>query len=135
MLTDQDKIRARHHAGYLNVQQATTFVLGVPAGVQTSFVIEGALDKLIPAAEPFFRSLLDRLDLIEQQIVDNTENLAVNKVDEIELRPDEFRELMRRYFHWQGSMCNLLGVPPNPFDQRFSGWNTGSGGINVPVQG
>lgn len=133
MLTDDEKIRARMHMGYLNVQQASTFVLGVPAGVQTQFVIEGALQKVIPAAEPLLRTLLTRLDAVDEQIVENMENLAVNKVDEIELREDEFKQLIIRYRHWQGALANLLGVPPNPFDQRPYLAGGQSGGINVSV--
>ncbi len=137
MLTDDERIRGRAHMGYLNVQDASTYVLGVPAGVQTQFVIERAFTKVIAAAEPLYRELLDRLDAIEEQIVGNTENLAVDKVDEIELRKDEFQRLIDRYKWHQGALANLLGVPPNPFDARpwmGSGYN-GANGLNVSVVG
>jgi hypothetical protein len=135
MISEPDKIRGRHHLGYLNVNQGSTFVLGIPAAVQTSFVIENAWSKIIPAAEQLFRTLLDRLDMIEEQIVEDTEDVAVDKIDEIELRKDEFAQLIKRYQHWQGALGNLLGVPPNPFDQRpfLGGGYSGGGGINVPV--
>lgn len=132
MITEQDRVRARHHLGYLGVQQASTFLLGVPAGVQTQFVAEAAFTKILPSTEAFFRTLLDRLDALEQQLVDDAPNLAVTKVDEIELNQDEFKRIMKLYAHWQGAVANMLGVPPNPFDQRFSSWN-GSGGINAVV--
>lgn len=132
MITEQDKVRARHHLGYLGVAQASTFVLGVPAAVQTQFVAEGAFTKILPSTEAFFRTLLDRLDALECQLVEDAPNLAVTRVDEIELSPDEFKRVMKLYFHWQGAVANLLGVPPNPFDQRFSTWS-GGGGINAAV--
>lgn len=132
MLTEAERGRARHHLGYGEVQSASTFVLGIPAGVQTAFMIEGAFPRLLPQAEARFRKYLDRLDAIEQQIEDNTENLAVNKVCEIELRPDEFDQLVRRYKYWQRAIGNMLQVPPNPFDLRFSSF-AGGGGINAPV--
>jgi hypothetical protein len=131
-ITEADKVRARHHMGYLQVQEASTFVLGVPAGVQTQFVIEGALNKILPQAEDRFSTLLDNLDATEQQILDDQENLAVDQIAEIKVRADEFEQLVKRYQYWQGTLGNLLGVPPNPFDQRFSSWG-GSKGVNIPV--
>jgi hypothetical protein len=136
MISEADQVRARSHLGYLNVNQGATFVLGIPAAVQTSFVIEAAWSKIIPAAEKLFRTYLDRLDMIEQQIVEDTEDVAVDKIDEIELRKDEFAQLIKRYQHWQGALANLLGVPPNPFDQRpwlGGGYGGAGGGINVSV--
>jgi hypothetical protein len=131
-LSDDQKSRIRHHLGYLEVQETSTFVLGVPTGVQQQFMIEGAFDKLLPSALPRLENLLDRLDRIEQQIDDDTENLAVDKLGDIELRKDEFNELIVRYQWWQSALGNLFGVMPNPWDQRFTSW-TGGGGINVPV--
>lgn len=135
-ISEQDKVRCRHHLGYVNVGSASTFSLGIPAGVQTQFTIEGAFAKVLPQAEELFRKHLDRLDAIEDQIVDDTENVAVNRVDEIELRPDELRQLINRYMYWQGALANLMGITPNPFDQRIflgAGYNGGGGGINVSV--
>ena len=122
--------------GYLNVGSASTFSLGIPAAVQTQFTIEGAWSKILPQAEPLFRKFLDRLDRIEEQIEEDTENVAVDSIDEIKLRADELRQLILRYQYWQGGLGNLLGVVPNPFDQRLwlgQGYNGGSGGVNVSV--
>jgi hypothetical protein len=134
MLTEQEKVRARHHLGYLNVQQSQTFVLGIPAGVQTQFIIEGAFNRVLPQAEPLFRDLLDTLDVVEQQILDNTPNLAVSSIDEIHVRPDEFNRILDRYEWFRRELANLMGILPNPFDQRFQGWGAGSS-INVGVSG
>jgi hypothetical protein len=137
VLTEGEKVRARHHMGYGGVQQAQTFVLGVPAGVQTAFMIEGALNRLMPQSEGFFRDLLARLDGIEAQILGDQENLAAKKVGTIEINTDEFKQLMSQYIHWQGALANMLQVPPNPFDQRpycGAGYGSSGGGMNVPVQ-
>jgi hypothetical protein len=133
-LTDDDKNRARGHLGYLGVAQASTFVLGIPAGVQTQFMVEAAWDRLLPTNYAAFRQLLDRLDGIEQQIEDDTENVAVDQLGDITLRKDEFPQLVRRYLWWQRKLANMLGIVPNPFDQRFNSWN-GGGGVNVRVSG
>ena len=133
---EQERARCRHHLGYIQAQATSTFVLGVPAGVQTQFMIEGAWDRLLPSAYPKFVELLDRMDADEAQIDENTENVAVNEIGEIKLRDDEFQQIITRYQHWQGALGNMLGVVPNPFDQRP--WLAGGGGrspINVPVLG
>lgn len=137
MITEQEKVRARHHMGYLNVSAVQTFVAGIPANVESQFLIEGALNQILPQAEGQFRILLQRLDEVECQIDRNMENLAVSQVDEIKLREDEFKQLITRYKYWQGGIANLLAAPPNPFDQREwlgRGWG-GGGGINAPVIG
>jgi hypothetical protein len=133
-LTIEEKARVRHHMGYLGVDASQTFVLGIPAAVQTQFVIEGAMNRLLPESYEKVRQLLARLDAIEEQIVEDQELLAVSKVDEIDIRPDEFRQLVKQYVWWQSALANLFGIAPNPFDQRFSSWGTGAGGINVGVQ-
>lgn len=135
MITEHDKVRARGHTGYGGVQQSSTFVLGVPAGVQTAFMIEGAWERLLPSMEAEFSKLLDKLDRVECQIEENMEDLAVTKIGDIEINKTEFEQLVQRYQYWQGKLCNLLQVPPNPFDQRWNAWGGASGSINVSVTG
>lgn len=132
MLTEEEKDKTRHHLGYLAVMDSQTFVLGVPAGVQTQFMVEGAFNRILPSAETRFRQLLRRLDGVEEQIERDMENVAVDEIGNIKLRKDEFKELIRRYQWWRNALANLMGIQPNPYDQRFSSWNGGSG-INVPV--
>lgn len=129
--TEQEKVRIRHHLGYLNVQAAQTFVLGAPAAVPTQFIIEGAMNKVLPEAETLARDLLARCDAVEAQVTDNQELLAVTQVDEIGVRTDEFEQLMKRYAYWRNGLANVLGCYPNPFDKRFG--PGGAAGVNVPV--
>ena len=132
-ITERDKVRGRNHLGYGGVQQSSTFVLGVPAGVQTAFMVEGAWDRILPSMEASFVELLDKLDTVECQIEMNMENLAAKKLGDIELNEREFEQLVQRYQYWQGKLANLLQVPANPFDQRFQN-AAGAGGVNVAVQ-
>lgn len=132
LLTDEEKVRIRHHLGFLNVQEAYTFVLGTPAGVETQFIIEGAFLRLLPAAVPLVRELLAKCDSTEGQKFENQENLVVSKVGSIELRgPEEQKELEKALNNWRGALANALGVYKNPFDKR----DDASGGLNVPVIG
>jgi hypothetical protein len=135
MISEEDKSRARRHLGYLGVSESATFDIGIPAGVQTQFSIEAAFNKLLPSSEAAFRMNLDRLDAIECQIAEGTESLEVTKLGNLELRPDAFEQIMKRYAYWQGNLANLLSVMPNPWDARFGGWlgQSGQGRININV--
>ena len=131
-LADEEKVKIRHHLGYINVGQGSTFFLGSPATVEINFAIENAMTKLLPQAYPLVREMLARCDATEQQLFDNQENLAVTKVCDIELRSDEMKELDKRYDRWRGALANALGVYFNPWDKRDVG---GASGVNVPVVG
>lgn len=126
----EEKVSIRHHLGYINVQTAATFVMGTPAGVETQFLIESAMDKVLPAAETRVRQYVALCDAVETQIAENQELLAVTQVGEIGVRQDEFEQLMKRYQWLRNALANLLGIYPNPFDKRFA-----AQGVNVPVRG
>jgi hypothetical protein len=136
MLTEGEKVQARHHLGYLNVAAQSTFSLGVPAGVQTQFTIEGAMNRILPQAEPLFRRHLRILEALECQILENAPNVAVTSIDTIKIDPKAFKQTVEQYRYWGKSLANLMGCTPNPFDQRFVDWaGMGGGGINVGMTG
>ena len=126
--TQEEKVRIRHHMGYLNVDAVQTFVLGSPAGVETQFIIEGAMNRVLPEALNLARNILAKCGFVESQILDNQELLAVTAVGEISVRQDEFQALQHRYHYWRNGLANVLGCYPNPFDKRFEGT-----GLNVSV--
>ena len=126
--TPEEKVRIRHHLGYLNVTASATFALGVPAAVETQFLIESAMDKVLPEAMTLARRLLSILDGIEGQMICDHELLAVAVVGEITLRPDEQEALDKRYQYWRNALANVLGTYPNPWDKRFA-----NSGVNVSV--
>jgi hypothetical protein len=135
LLTDEEKVKVRHHLGFLNVQEAYTFVLGTPAGVETQFIVEGAMNRLLPAALPLVRNLLCKCDETECQRFESQPNLAAAKVGNIELRgKDEQDALVRNYDYWRQALANAFGVYTNPFDKRVDQQNAGSP-INVRVEG
>jgi len=136
VLTEGEKVMARHHLGYLQVAASQTFSLGVPAGVQTQFTIEGAFNRILPQAEPLFRRHLKILEALECQILDYAPNVAVESIDTIKIDPKAFKQTVEQYRYWGKSLSNLMGIVPNPFDQRFNDWNgMGGGGINVGMSG
>lgn len=129
-LSEQEKISIRRHGGYLNVAAAATFVLGTPAAMETQFLIETAMNKVLPEAESQVREAIARCDAVLAQILENQDLLAVSAVDEITIRENEFEQLLKRYEFWRNDLMNFLGVYVNPWDKRFYGRS----GINVPVR-
>lgn len=127
--TDEEKVKIRHHLGYLNVQEAATFALGVPAAVETQHLIEGAMNKVLPAAIGEARRHIQILDGIETQLIGDLELLAITQIGEISVRQDEMKALRKEYQYWRQGLANLLGTYPNPFDKRYS-----SSEANVPVR-
>lgn len=130
VISENDKVRARFHLGYLNVEQAQTFVLGIPAAVQTTYMIEGALNRILPQALDKFIELLDRLDCVECELWGGMDLASVNKIAEIEVNPTRRKELAGYYQVARQGLANLLGIIPNPYDQRE--WLQGAP-INVSV--
>lgn len=129
-LTEEEKVQLRHHTGYLNVAEAQTFVLGVPAAVETQFIIEGAMNRVKESALPLVRKLLGYCETVEAQKVCDLELAAVNRLDSIDINQEEQSQLDRQYDYWVNSLCNAIGCARNPFDARKF---NASGGINVRV--
>lgn len=125
-----DRVRVRYHLGYLNVQEASTFQLGVPAALPTLFMVEGAMEKLIPEAVPMVRSLLDRLDCIQEELFGGIDFASYKEIDKIVVNEDRFAELGKYYRLALQSLAGMLGVPPNPYDPRE--WAAGVS-LNVRV--
>lgn|SRR5690606_40319825 len=123
-LTEEEKVKVRHHLGFLNVQSVYTFVLGSPSSVETQFAIEGAMERLIPAALPELRRHLGFLDKIEEQMICGLENIDVEQLGEMKLNvkgKDRAQMQLREvYDYWANSLANLMGIYRNPFDRRKS---------------
>jgi hypothetical protein len=128
-LTEAERVKIRHHLGYLNVAEAYTFVLGAPAGVETQFIVEGAMRRVLESALPEVRRILSILDQLEEQMVADHELLAVQALGEITVNPREQAQLTGRYDYWVGALANVMGVERNPFDKRNP-----FAGLNVAVQ-
>lgn len=130
--TDEEKARIRYHMGYANVNAVEVYAAGVPAPIETQFLIEGAMNRVLEAAAPLVRKTLAILDGIEQQMVDDHELLAITEIGEIKINTKEQQKLEARYLRWQASLANILAVSPMPFDFRYGG-GMGGGGLNTPV--
>jgi len=136
-LNKEEKVRIRHHAGYLNVTAVQTFVLGTPASVETQFIIEGAMNKILDEALPLVRELIQRCDSTEQQMFEQQENIQVTKLGELVVNSTGVdrgqMQLRQVYFSWVRKLVNAMGVGQNPYRQDTLGDTGNNGGINVGV--
>lgn len=129
-LTDDEKARTRHHLGYPEVTAVATFSLGIPAALQTTFMVEGAMNLLTPSGEKRVRQCLKILDFIEELDVENLEDVEVSEIEGITIDSEFYKKRWRQYRRWRGALANALGVLPNPYDFR----DEVMGGINVSVR-
>lgn len=134
MLTQEEMVKCRHHLGYPNVGEVQTFAFGVPAAMQTTFMIEGAMVRVLPNAEAMLRDLLAKLDKDECRADELLDIVEFESIEQTKYRDNALQKVAQHYLRHQQSLSNLLGIVPNPWDQRE--WvASGSGNINVPVQG
>ena len=131
-IAERDKVRARHHLGYHGVEQSQTFALGIAMATQTQFIIEGALNRLLPHTLDKFLEHLDRLDMIECEVFGGVDLASITSISSIEVNPRRLKELAEYYRLAQESLANLLAILVNPNDQRT--WLQGDC-VNVPVYG
>lgn len=135
-LSDANKERCRYHLGYLATSFAASITMGIPRPVQTLFLVEDAMQLLMPEAVARVICLLDTLDGIEGQLRKAMGTLGVESAGELTLHPLRSQgklvtdSLEREYVRWGNRLADMLGVPPYPFSARYSRRGPGT---NVPV--
>ena len=117
--TDEEKQRIRYHTGYPSVQSAAALSFGVVKPLQTLFLLESAMNLILPVAENKVRSILGILDGIECRLVDAQDRLAAKSVDTLTMRPDETPALEQEYRRWAYRLADIMGVPLYGYSQRF----------------
>lgn len=117
--TDQEKQRIRYHTGYPSVQSAAALSFGMVKPLQTLFLLESAMNLILPVAEDKVRSLLNILDGIECRLTDAQDRLAAKSVDNLTMRPDEPAALEAEYRRWANRLADVLGVPLYAYSLRF----------------
>ena len=155
-LTDLERVSVRHHLGYLQVGAtnnptasfpqsgqpgyAASVQYSIPRPVETLFIVEQAMNMILPIAEPRLRQTLGVLDTIEQKLIESLDRLAASKVDEITLRDvtpgnSEQDALEREHKRWAGYLADMLGVPFYAYSERMApGVGMGAAARNVKVK-
>lgn len=130
---NEQKERIRYHLGYLQVQPAAAIAFGQPVARQTLFLVESAMDRVIPQAETRILRILGVLDDIECKLVEGLEYLVASQLDSLTIREDHLDRLEREYWRWGGRLADILGVPFYPYANRFKSEGRGSKAGNIPV--
>lgn len=133
-LTEEERVRVRYHLGYLSVAPASAIALGYPSAQHALFLVEHAMDRLLPAAVSRVHQIVRTLDQIECSMAESVGRLKAAQVGEVKLRGGAGEEsegdlLEREYRRWAGRLADHLGVALNVHSERFRGTP-----INVPVR-
>lgn len=128
-LSVDERSRVRHHMGYPQMQQVSTFELGTPASIQTDFLIERAMDLVNRDLGGLarVREYLCKLDEIECAMQEGLEDYGLIQFETIQINQKAQEQRQNLYDYWLTKLSNALAVPPNPL--RFQA----GGGLNVRV--
>ncbi len=135
-LQEADRARVRHHLGFMSIEPVSSIQLGFPAASQPQFLVEIAMDRLIPEVVGIVQKDLAILDGLEDLMVQSFRTDKVQQLGELKLRnsneePNEHDLLERKYLYWAGVLADDLGVDFNPFSRRFRAMTAGM--INIPI--
>lgn len=118
-LSEEEKSRTRYHLGFPNIGNATILALGFPAAGHPSFLLESAMQQILPAAEPNFRSVLNQCDCIEKQLAEARSRLKASTAGNVILRGrEELEDLEDQYAYWTDALVDIFGVNKNPFSKK-----------------
>ena len=140
VLTTEEKARVRHHTGYPEVGPAASIQYGLPRPAQLAFMIELAMETVLPTAIPRVRDILQICDDLEQQMIDAQAYLVADKLEELSLAGSSDPKgrlvtdrLESEYRRWAGRLADIFGCPLYPFSERFKP-GAGRGGGSIPVR-
>lgn len=120
-LSKEEKESVRYHLGYLNVQPAAALQFGLPAPVQALFIVDSAMDRILPEGEDRVRQLIKVLDRIECLMIEGLDYLPANRLGDLEVRREHIDDLRKEYYDWAGRLAGQLGSPLYPYSIRFKG--------------
>lgn len=120
LLTEAEKSRIRTHLGYNSaVAPVASIQLGFPASSQSAFMVEFAMNNLLPEACGYIRKCLAQLDGLDDQLGEAQGFLQVDKVGEITLSESATDRIEKEYVRWAQRLADSMGVPLNPNCARF----------------
>ena len=133
-LTIEERERIRTHLGFPSLanNQSPSLAYGVPIMRQQAFLIEDAMTRLLPEAEPRVRNILTTLDGIECRMLSVLDQITVDQVDSIRLAPDGADRLEREYNRWGRRLAEIFHCEFYTLSARAGGGRRG-GVANVPV--
>ena len=131
--SDQEKERIRYHLGYPEVQPAASIQLGIPRPIQTAFLVESAMNLVIPAAEARIRKMLQILENLECQLQKVVPALQAEQLGNLKPRENAPDLIEKEYVRWAKRLADVLGVPLYAYSDRFKNVGAGYAG-SIPVR-
>ncbi len=119
LLTDTEKAQIRQILGYPNVSRLTALMELSPAPRQLSFLLEPAMDALLPQAVAIVRQLICQCEAIECQLGQSADRMQAASVGNLKMRADEQDALEKLYVRFGRRLADVLGVPPYPLSVRY----------------
>ena len=132
-LTQEERQQVRYFLGYVSVSPAASINFGMPRPIQTLFLVELAMDYLLPVGEAKVRQIIGIMDGIECRLVDAQDRLAAKSLDNLTMRPDETDALENEYYRWGGRLADTLGVPFYAYSNRYKRHGKAYAG-SIPVR-
>lgn len=118
-LTEEEKARTRYHAGFPNIGTGAVIALGFPAGGHPAFLLEAAMNSILPQAEDKFREVLTQCECIERQMQEARTRLKAATAGSVVLRGrEELEDLEDQYDYWTDALVDVFGVNKNPFSKK-----------------
>lgn len=133
-LTSEEKQRVRYHLGYPSVQPAAGLSFGTPRPIQTLFLVESAMNLILPEAENEVRRIVGVMDGVECRLVDAQDRLAAKQIDQLTLRENEPGQLELEYQRWGFRLADTLGVPVYAYSTKYRREGKSFAG-SIPVSG
>ena len=93
--------------------------MGIPRPIQTLFLVESAMNYILPVAEAKVRQIIGVMDGIECRLIDAQDRLAAKSLDNLTMRVDETDALEAEYYRWGGRLVDTLGVPFYAYSNRY----------------
>lgn len=133
-LTSEEKQRVRYHLGYPSVQSAAGLSFGIARPIQTLFLVESAMNLLLPEAENEVRRIVGVMDGVECRLVEAQDRLAAKQIDQLTLRDNEPGQLELEYQRWGFRLADTLGVPVYAYSTKYRREGKAFAG-SIPVSG
>lgn len=131
-LTDFERQRVRYHLGYPSVQPAAAITFGIVRPIQTLFLVESAMNLILPQAEDEVRRIIGIMDGVECRLVEAQDRLAAKRIDNLELRDDEPAQLEAEYRRWGYRLADNLGCPIYAYSTKYrTAGKTTAGNVSV----
>lgn len=126
--------RIRYSLGYLGAGTIASIQLGIPRPLETLYLVDDAIAKILPQSEPRVRKLLVITEDIEEKLVEGQDRLAAERVDEITLRADELDRLEEQWVRWGMQLSSILGAPFYKYSARYWRWANAVDAGSIPVR-